>query len=98
GVALQRERTLAQVGEQNRRDARVVVDHLALGEAHPWIKDLVEVGELQLVTLDLDRRRRRCAHAFLLAAFASGLALSAFASGLAFVAVASLAWARPVCG
>src|SRR5207253_9005331 len=93
GVALERERALAQVGEQRGRDPGVVVDHLALGEADLGIEDLVEVGELELVTLDLDRGRRR-AHPFLLPAFASGPAVSSAPAWPALPALSALAWAR----
>src|SRR5438552_10758457 len=33
--------------EQHRRDARVVVDHLSLGELDLWIQNLVEIRELE---------------------------------------------------
>src|SRR5207253_6720726 len=33
--------------EQHRRDARVVVDHLSLGEPDLWIQNLVEIRELE---------------------------------------------------
>ena len=54
GIALQRERPVAQVREQHRRDARVVVDHLALGEPGLGVEHLVEVGELEPLPVDLD--------------------------------------------
>ncbi len=44
-VALQRQRAVAQMRQQHRRDARVVVDHLALGEAHGGVEHLVQVRE-----------------------------------------------------
>ena len=44
----------AQVRQQHRRDPRVVLDHLALGEAGRGIEDLVEVGEREPAPLDLD--------------------------------------------
>ena len=43
GVALHGQRPAVQVRDQDRRHARVVVDHLALGEAGLRIEDLVEV-------------------------------------------------------
>ena len=66
GVALERQRPVAQVRQHVRRDARVVVDHLALGEADCGIQDLVEVGERQAAAADVDvdavaRRHRRAA-------------------------------------
>ena len=54
GIALERERAAAQVGEQHRRHARVVVDHLALGEAGLRVEDLLEVRQAQLAPLDVD--------------------------------------------
>ena len=54
GVALQRERATAQVRQQRRRHARVVVDDLALGEAGGRVEHLVEVGQAQLAPVDLD--------------------------------------------
>ena len=52
-IALQRQRAAGQVRQQARRDAHVVVDHLALREASR-VEDLVEVRQRQLVALDLD--------------------------------------------
>ena len=43
-----------QMREQDRRDPRVVLDHLPLGEAHRGIEDLLQVGERERVALDLD--------------------------------------------
>ena len=48
--------------QQHRRDARVVVDHLALGEAGLGIEDLVEVGERQRPPVDLDLHALRRRH------------------------------------
>jgi hypothetical protein len=45
GVALERQRPVAQVRQHVRRDARVVVDHLPLGEADGGEHDLVEVAQ-----------------------------------------------------
>ena len=52
-VADPRQRPVTQVAEHGRRDARVVVDHVPLGEARRGIHDLVEVGELELAALDV---------------------------------------------
>ena len=52
-VALERQRAAAQVRQQHGGDARVVVDHLALGEADVRVQDLVEVGQRQPPALDL---------------------------------------------
>ena len=56
-VALEGERVVPEVRQQHRRDARVVVDHLALGEADLGIEHLVEVRKSEglPVYLDLDR-------------------------------------------
>ena len=54
GVALERQGATAQVGEQRRGDAAVVVDHVALREARDGVEDLVQVRERQPPPLDLD--------------------------------------------
>src|SRR3989442_11408688 len=38
GISLQRQRVVVCVGEKDRRDARVVVDDLGLGEPDLWVK------------------------------------------------------------
>src|SRR6185312_4410326 len=53
-IALQCERAPAQVREERRSDLRVVLDHVALGEADARVHDLVEVREPQLPSLDRD--------------------------------------------
>ena len=53
-IALERQRAVAQVRKQDRRDTRVVVDHLALGEPRNRVEHLAEVGEGQRPALDLD--------------------------------------------
>src|SRR5204863_9465415 len=57
GIPFERERPIAQVRQQGRRDAQVVVDHLRLGEAGPWVEDLGEIGELEPLSLDDDLLR-----------------------------------------
>jgi hypothetical protein len=52
GIALERQRPAGEVGEERRRDARVVGDEVALGEAGLRPQDLVEVRELQPPPLD----------------------------------------------
>ena len=52
--APQRQRPVAEVGEERVGDPRVVVDDLALGEAGLRVEDLVEVGELEPAAVDLD--------------------------------------------
>ena len=72
GEAHAGERAALEVGEQHRRDRRVVLDDVALREAGLGIEDLVEVRDLQGPPADLDldavadgrsgveeRRRRR---------------------------------------
>src|SRR5712691_3964131 len=54
GIALEREWVVAGVGEDRRSDARVVIDHLPLGETSFGIQDLLEVGQLERAPLDLD--------------------------------------------
>src|SRR4051794_32181380 len=47
------------MGQQNGRDAHVVVDDLGFGKADRGIHDLTEVAEAQLLALDLDFGARR---------------------------------------
>jgi hypothetical protein len=56
-VALHGERLPTQVGQEDRCDSNVVVDHLALGETSCWIKDLIEVRQFELLVFDFDYRR-----------------------------------------
>jgi hypothetical protein len=63
-VALERERPPLQMRQHVRRDARVVVDHVALGEPGGGIEDLVEVGEGQRPALDVDLDPFRLRHPF----------------------------------
>src|SRR4051794_28187393 len=53
GVALERERAVAQVGQHGVGHPRVVVDHLPLGEAHRRVHHLVEVRQAEAVAADL---------------------------------------------
>ena len=53
-VALQRERALAQVGQEHRRDPHVVVDDVPLREPRLRVEDLVEVPEQDPAPLHLD--------------------------------------------
>ena len=57
GVALERQRAALDVRQDGRRDAREVVDDVALGEAGLGIEDLVEVRELHLAPADLGQDR-----------------------------------------
>src|SRR5215510_3807855 len=59
-VALEGEGAIVEVGQQGGRDARVVVDHLALGEADPGIEHLVQVGQPQGAFPDADLDRALC--------------------------------------
>ena len=59
GIALQRRRAAAQMGQHVGRDARVVVDHLAFCEARRRVHHLVEVGQAEPVAVDLDLHTRR---------------------------------------
>src|SRR5215210_4614699 len=68
-VALQREGATAQVRQQRRRHARVVVDHLALGDAHRRVHHLVQVREAELPPLDLDPYALGGGYDFLAAGF-----------------------------
>ena len=47
GPARHGQRPAGEVGEDRGRDPRVVVDHLALGEAGLRVEDLVEIGDRQ---------------------------------------------------
>jgi hypothetical protein len=48
GIALERQRAIAQMRQQDRRDARVVLDDLALGEPRLGVHHLVQVREGEL--------------------------------------------------
>src|SRR5262249_18474932 len=52
------ERTSFEVWQQHGRDARIVVDHLRLGESGGGIHDFLQVAERELATLNLDFRTR----------------------------------------
>src|SRR5206468_1819455 len=54
GVALQSHRAIAQMRQQVRRDADVVVDHLCFGELRAGIEQLVEAGEADGVAIQCD--------------------------------------------
>src|SRR6185436_9120871 len=54
GVALERERAVAQVRQQDGRDREVEADQVALREARSRVEDLVEVRESQAAPLQLD--------------------------------------------
>ena len=49
-----RERAVVEVGEQRRGHPGVVIDHLAFGEAGRGVQHLVEVGQPELASADLD--------------------------------------------
>ena len=53
-IALERERVVARMGQENWRNPRLVIDHLSLGESRLGIQDFVEVGELERALVDLD--------------------------------------------
>ena len=61
GEALQRDAPPGEVRQHRVGDARVVVDHLALGEARR-VQRLVEVGDGEATTVDVDREARGRAH------------------------------------
>ena len=83
---------VADVGEQHRRDAGVVVDDLALGEPGLRVQHLVEVGEAEAAPLDLDVGQADLrAATFLAGRFAAFLAGARL---VAFFAVERLAAAR----
>src|ERR1051325_8407923 len=48
GISLHRQRPIAQMGQEHRRDANVIVDHLTFGESDFGIKHLVEVRDGEL--------------------------------------------------
>ena len=56
GKAPQREPPVAEVRQQDGRDAGVVVDDLGLGEPDVGIEDLVQVRDAECAALDLDQR------------------------------------------
>ena len=54
GVALHGEGAAAQMRQQHRRDADVVINDLRFGEAGGGIHHLLQVGKAELLSLDLD--------------------------------------------
>ena len=56
GIALKGQRPSRKVGNENGRDAGVVVNDLSLGEAGRGIQDFVQVRQLQLPALDFNHR------------------------------------------
>src|SRR5262249_10483232 len=60
GEALEGEGAIAEVGQQGGCDPRVIVDHLALGEADLGIEHLVQVGQPQGAVADADLDRVLC--------------------------------------
>src|SRR5205085_1458792 len=57
GRSKERERAIAQVGQERRRDAQVEVDHLRLAEPRLRIEDLVEIAEREALAVDGDLLR-----------------------------------------
>src|SRR5438477_5737970 len=49
GIALHGERPVFQMREEKRRDADVVIDHLAFGESGFRVKDFVQIRNRQLL-------------------------------------------------
>jgi hypothetical protein len=54
GIALQRERTSRKMRQQDRRDARIVIDNLSLSEPGCGVKYLVQVSQTQMFAFDLN--------------------------------------------
>src|SRR6202451_1266372 len=54
GIPLQGKRTSRKMGQQNRRDPRIIVDDLSLGEPGRGIQDFIQVGQTQVLAFDLD--------------------------------------------
>src|SRR5580700_5074634 len=54
GIALQSERTSRKMRQQDRRDARVVIDHLSFCEPSCGVKNLVQVSQTQMLAVDLN--------------------------------------------
>jgi hypothetical protein len=52
GVARDGQRPAGKMRQQERRDRRVVVDHVTLGEAVGRIQDLRQVGQRELVAVE----------------------------------------------
>src|SRR5262249_35804980 len=57
-VALEGERPVLQVRHHPPADARVVVDHVGLGEPGRGVEHLVQVGQLELPALEFDQWHR----------------------------------------
>jgi hypothetical protein len=62
GIALERHRAALEVREQRRRDPRVVVEHVRLGESGLGIQDLAQVRQPQPPAVDLDLGLLTLAH------------------------------------
>jgi hypothetical protein len=59
GIALARQRTSLQVRQHCWRNPNVVVDDLLLGKFRGWIKNFVQIRQLELLALNLDSRIHR---------------------------------------
>ena len=51
-IALHGQRPVLQVRKQYRRDTNVIIDHLPFGEASFWIKNLVEIRDRKLFSIN----------------------------------------------
>ena len=54
GISLHGERAAAQMRQQHRRHADVVINDLRFGETSRRIHHLLQVGKAELLSLDLD--------------------------------------------
>jgi len=59
GITLECERLPCEVRHQHWRNARVIIDDLALGESRFWVEHLVQVRQLQMPAIDFDILIRR---------------------------------------
>jgi len=53
-ITLERKRTVAQMRKNERRNGIVVIDDVALGDAFAGIEDLIEIGQLKPMVLDVE--------------------------------------------
>ncbi len=56
GIAFQRQRASCKMGDEDGRDAGVVVNHLSLGKSGRGIQDLIQIRQLQLPALNFNHR------------------------------------------
>ena len=54
GVPLQREWLVFEMGNEDWRNPRVIIDDLAFGKSGGWIEHFIEVGQLELAPINFN--------------------------------------------